>query len=50
MKKKNYLSPEMELVEFNPRNVITTSVTGDIDPDLPDDPKTAPRRSNGIWD
>jgi hypothetical protein len=47
MKKKNYLAPEMELVEFNLRNVIATS-GGSIGED-PDNPEAAPRRPNAIW-
>lgn len=50
MKKKNYLTPEMELVEFNLRNVIATSGNDDIDPVDPGNPYAAPRRPNAIWE
>lgn len=48
MKKKTYLSPEIELVEFNLRNVIATS-GGSIGHD-PENPDAAPRRPNAIWE
>jgi hypothetical protein len=48
MKKKNYLTPEMELVEFNLRNVIATSGRDDFGGD--DNADAAPRRPDPIWE
>lgn len=51
MKKKTYLTPEMNLVEMDLRNdICTTSEGGNFSEDEEEDPFSARRRSNIIWE